>query len=65
MRCGSRVWSAPPDHVKVPVTLDLVVLGRGRGEVTLMTIAMGKGIAQADLRAFARLLSSRLQRAGV
>ena len=59
------VVGATGSDVKVPVALDLVVLGRGRGEVTLMTIAMGKGIAQADLRAFARLLSSRLQRAGV
>lgn len=64
LRIVCVVGSAGSD-VKVPVTLDLVVLGRGRGEVALMAIGLGKGIAPADLRAFARLLSARMQKAGV
>jgi hypothetical protein len=51
--------------VGAPVSLDVVTLGRGRAEVTLMAMGTGKGIASADLRAFARLLAARMKQAGV
>jgi len=44
----------------VPFTVHLVVLGHGRGDVTLLTFALGDGIPQAELRAFAKLTASRL-----
>ena len=58
------VISAPQSTVKVPVAVDLVVLGRGRSEVVLAAMAAGKGIPAADVRAFARLLAGRMLKAG-
>lgn len=63
-RVSCRV-GAPGTTRTVPFTLDLILLGRGRGEVGMLTMAAGPGIAPADLRVFARLLSGRLQKAGV
>lgn len=63
-RVSARVGT-PGTTQTVPFTLDLILLGRGRGEVGMLTMASGPGIAPADLRAFARLLSGRLQKAGV
>lgn len=55
----------PGSAQTVPFAVDLIMLGRGRGEVVLLTMATGTGIAPADLRSFARLLSFRMQKAGV
>lgn len=55
----------PGSTQTVPFGIDLIMLGRGRGEVVLLTMATGTGIMRADLRSFARLLSSRMQKAGV
>jgi len=44
----------------VPFTLHLVALGNGRGDAGPLTIALGKGIPDAVLRAFAKLLAGRL-----
>ena len=49
----------------VPVVLHLVVLGRGRAEVALVAMALGSGIPQADLKAFASLVSQRMAAAKV
>lgn len=49
---------------KVPMALHLVVVGRGRAEVGVATIAPKPGIAAAELRAFAKLLAHRLKVAG-
>lgn len=48
----------------VPLTLHLVVVGRGRAEAGLMTFAPSPGIAAADLRAFAKLMADRMKVAG-
>ncbi|HUP32874.1 MAG TPA: hypothetical protein VM184_07555 [Gaiellaceae bacterium] len=63
-RVTARV-GAPGTTVTVPFTIDLILLGRGRGEVGLLTMSAGTGIAAAHLRAFARLLAARMQKAGV
>ena len=55
----------PGSAQTVQITVDLVMLGRGRGEVVLMAVATGAGIGPAEVRSFARLLSARMQRAGV
>lgn len=44
----------------VPFTVHLVALGHGRGDATLLALAVGNGIPQADLRAFAKLTAARL-----
>jgi hypothetical protein len=44
----------------VPFTVHMVVLGHGRGDVTLLAFALGSGIPQAELRAFAKLSAARL-----
>jgi len=48
----------------VPVTIHLVVVGRGRAEAGLLTFAPAPGIPGPDLRAFAKLLAERMQKAG-
>ena len=47
-------------ETKVPITIHFVALGSGRGDSVLMTVAPGKGIPLAELRAFAKLIASRL-----
>lgn len=59
------VVAATGSDVKLRIALDLVVLGRGRAETSVMAIGMGAGIPAADLRSFARTLAARMQRAGV
>jgi hypothetical protein len=44
----------------VPLTIHIVVLGHGRGDAMLMTVAYGSGVPPADLRAFAKLTAQRL-----
>jgi hypothetical protein len=48
-------------NVTIPFAIHLIALGRGRGDVGLITMGPGTGIPAAELRAFARLLASRLQ----
>ena len=55
----------PGSAQTVPFAVDMIMLGRGRGEVVMLAMAAGPGIAQADVRSFARLLASRMQKAGV
>lgn len=50
--------------VKVPLTLHIVVVGRGRTEAGLLAFAPGPGVAASELRTFARLLSGRMKSAG-
>ena len=48
----------------VPLTLHIVVVGRGRAEAGVLTFAPSPGIAAADLRAFGKLLAERMKVAG-
>ena len=50
--------------VTVPLTLHIVVVGRGRAEAGYLTFAPSPGIGAADLRAFAALLAERMKVAG-
>jgi hypothetical protein len=63
-RVVCRVGS-PGSTQKTQFTVDLIILGRGRGEVVMLAVAAGTGIVQADQRSLARLLASRMQKAGV
>lgn len=44
----------------VPMTIHLIVLGHGRGDVMLMTFGIGPGVARPDLQSFAKLTAQRL-----
>ena len=48
----------------VPLTLHMVVVGRGRAEAGLLTFAAAPGVGAADLRSFGKLLASRMKAAG-
>jgi hypothetical protein len=48
----------------VPLTLHVVVVGRGRAEAGFLTFAPSPGIAAGDLRAFGKLLAERMKVAG-
>ena len=50
--------------VTVPLTLHIVVVGRGRAEAGFLTFAPSPGVAAADLRGFAALLAERMKVAG-
>lgn len=50
--------------VTVPLTLHIIVVGRGRAEAGFLTFAPSPGVAAADLRAFAKLLAERMKVAG-
>ena len=50
--------------VTVPLTLHIVVVGRGRAEAGYLTFAPSPGLAAADLRALAALLAERMKVAG-
>jgi hypothetical protein len=61
-RVATRLTVQTPNDgpVTVPVTLHVVALGHGRGEVALLTMGFGPGVPMAELRAFASVLASRL-----
>ena len=44
----------------VPITIQAVALGHGRGDVSFAAISPGAGLATTDLRAFGKLLATRL-----
>jgi hypothetical protein len=44
----------------LPMTVQIVVLGHGRGDVTLVAFSLGSGLALQDLQAFAKLSANRL-----
>jgi hypothetical protein len=44
----------------VPVTIQFVALGHGRGDTAMLAVSPGAGLAAADLRAFGQLLARRL-----
>ena len=46
--------------VKVPITVHLIALGQGRGDVVLLAMGFGNGVATSDLRGFATLTARRL-----
>ena len=48
----------------MPLTLHIVVVGRGRAEAGYLTFAPSPGVAAADLRGFAKLLAERMKVAG-
>lgn len=50
--------------VTVPLTLHIVVVGRGRAEAGFLTFAPSPGIATGELRAFGKLLAGRMMAAG-
>ena len=43
----------------VPVTIQLIAFGQGRGDTAMLAISPGTGIPTADLRAFGQVLASR------
>jgi hypothetical protein len=51
--------------VTIPFAIHLIALGWGRGDLGLIAMGPGAGIPAADLRAFAKLLASRLQTSGL
>ena len=48
----------------VPLTLHMVVVGRGRAEAGFLTFAASPGVSTGDLRAFGSLLAQRMKAAG-
>ena len=54
------VTKAGEAPVTVPLTVHLIGLGHGRGDVALMTMAFGSGVPLAELRSFAKLSAARL-----
>jgi hypothetical protein len=48
----------------VPLTLHIIVVGRGRAEAGFLTFAPSPGIAAGELRAFGKLLAERMKTAG-
>jgi hypothetical protein len=44
----------------LPMTMHFVILGHGRGDVTLMTLSLGPGVSLPDLKTFAQLSAQRL-----
>ncbi len=53
------------ESVTVPFAIHLIALGQGRGDIGLIAMSPGSGIPAADLRAFAKLLASRLKSSGL
>jgi hypothetical protein len=49
----------------IPFTIQVIGVGRGRGDATLFAMGPGAGIPAADLRGLARLLATRLQASGL
>ena len=50
--------------ITVPLTLHIVIVGRGRAEAGFLTFAPSPGFAAADLRGFGKLLAERMKVAG-
>jgi hypothetical protein len=50
--------------VTVPLSMHIVVVGRGRAEAGFITFAATPGLAAAELRTFGKLLAERMQVAG-
>ena len=48
----------------VPLTLHIVIVGRGRAEAGFLTFAPSPGIAASELRALGKLLAERMKVAG-
>jgi hypothetical protein len=44
----------------VPITIQLIAFGHGRGDTAMLAVSPGTGIPTADLRAFGKALASRL-----
>lgn len=44
----------------LPVTIQFIALGRGRGDTAMLVISPGPGVPTAELRAFGKLLAARL-----
>jgi hypothetical protein len=61
-RLVGRMTVRPPNEepVTLPVTIHVIALGQGRGDVALLALGFGNGIPIADLRAFAKLSATRL-----
>jgi hypothetical protein len=61
-RVVARMTIAEAGHepVTIPLTLHLIGLGNGRGDVGLMAMGIGAGVPVADLRFFAKLTAARL-----
>jgi hypothetical protein len=45
---------------RVPVTLQLIAFGQGRGDASMLAITPGAGIPMTELRALGKLLAARL-----
>lgn len=52
------------ETVTVPLSMHIIVVGRGRAEAGFITFAATPGLAAADLRLFGKLLAERMQVAG-
>jgi hypothetical protein len=61
-RIVMRLLVEQPDQssVQVPLTMHAILLGRGRADVSLLTFGVGSGVPLSDVRAFAKLLASRM-----
>jgi hypothetical protein len=44
----------------VPITLQLIAFGQGRGDTSMIAVTPGTGIPMAELRALGKLLAARL-----
>ena len=65
LRVAMRVtFTEAGKSTTTPFTIHLIGVGRGRGDVGLMTMGPGGGIPVPQLRAFARLLAVRMLQAG-
>jgi hypothetical protein len=64
LRVATRVrFTEGGKTTTVPFTIHLIGVGRGRGDVGLMTMGPGSGVPLPQLRAFARVLAARMQQA--
>ena len=57
--------SANGQTTTLPFTMHIVVLGRGRGDVMLMSMGVGNGVALAELKRLARVTAQRLAAASL
>ncbi len=44
----------------VPFTLQLIAVGQGRGDASMLAVTPGAGVPPAELRALGKLLAARL-----
>ena len=54
------VTKAGEAPVSVPLTVHLIGLGHGRGDVSLLAMSFGAGVPVAELRAFAQITERRM-----